>query len=180
MFKILSYSRIPTTPPHHRSLIILVGKCGAGKNYVGHLFTEYGYTFYDGDDDLLPEQKHAIRHHQPISPETMTTYYHQLIYKLREKCVHTDKLVFAQALFRAHHRQLFRDAFPNACFIWIKTEDASLYPRLIYRTNALASKEYALQINPFFSPPQRNDCVIFTNNHKGPNALRFQIQQLLL
>ncbi len=64
-------------------LIYLFGLPAAGKNYVGEVLAEeFGYTFYDGDLDLTPEMRDAVREGRPFTEVMRDRFYAVLVGRL--------------------------------------------------------------------------------------------------
>lgn len=102
-------------------LIYLFGLPAAGKNYVGRVLAEeFGYTFYDGDLDLTPEMRDAVREERPFTAGMRDRYYAILIDRIAELRAGFPDLAFGQATFKEHHRQLVQSAFPDVVFVLVE------------------------------------------------------------
>jgi len=67
------------------SVIILFGLPGTGKTYVGKVFEKYfGYYFYDGDYDLTPEMKQAIKTKTVFTDQMRDVYFEKLISRIQD------------------------------------------------------------------------------------------------
>ncbi len=145
-------------------MIFLFGKLGCGKNFVGRILEEeFGFDFYDADEDLTDAMKEAIRNHQEITDVVRDEFVNIVINRLREKLSRTDRLVVAQALFRNRHRHQVLDHFPCTRFVWVQADDAIMYARLPRRSGHIASKTYGEIINRNFETPDL-PCIVIYNN----------------
>jgi gluconate kinase len=147
-------------------LYVLFGKSGSGKNFVGRAFTQFGFSFYDGDDSLGPELEATVRNKEPLTMDMLDDYFYRLIEDTKELLRTTQKLVVAQAVFQNKHREWFKEAFPTVKMVWLDTSDKMIRTHLNSRQNHIASTEYAMEINEFFQDPDF-DCLRLTNNVRG-------------
>lgn len=147
-------------------LIYLFGLPAAGKNYVGEvLAAEFGYTFYDGDLDLTPEMRDAVRDQRPFTDAMRDRFYSLLVSRIAElRCDHDD-LAFCQATFKERHRRQIAEAFPDTVFVLVTADDEVRAARLS-RGNPVTI-EYARQIAAFFEPPGHAHFVITNNGGRG-------------
>lgn len=158
-------------------LIYLFGLPAAGKNYVGQVLAdEFGYTFYDGDLDLTPEMRDAVREGRPFTEAMRDRFYTLLIDRITElRPAHPD-LAFCQATFKEHHRERIAAAHPDVIFVLVEADEAVRVARLS-RGNNPVTVEYARLIAAFFEPPRHPHFVI-TNNEERDDVVR-QLAALL-
>jgi len=158
-------------------LIYLFGLPAAGKNYVGEVLAEeFGYTFYDGDLDLTPEMREAMREGRPFTEGMRDRFYALLIGRIAElRPAHPD-LAFCQATFKERHRDLIAEAQPDIVFVLVEADEAVRVMRLARGDNPV-TVEYAQRIAGFFEPP-RHPHFIITNNRGRAEVVR-QLAALL-
>ncbi len=141
-------------------LIYLFGLPAAGKNYVGRVLAEvFDFAFYDGDDDLTPEMREAVRTEQPFTDAMRDRYYALLIDRLAELTALQPDLAFCQATFKERHRQQIAAAFPDIVFVLVEADEAVRMARLAQGGNPV-TVEYARRIAAFFEAPQHPHFVI--------------------
>jgi replication-associated recombination protein RarA len=71
-----------SVPESEPQLIIVFGKSGAGKTFIGQqIGKSMGFHFYDGDSDLTQEVKEAISANEPFTPEMRDRLYGHLVNK---------------------------------------------------------------------------------------------------
>lgn len=158
-------------------LLYLFGLPAAGKNYVGHVLAEtFGYTFYDGDLDLTPEMRDAVRDERPFSDAMRDRYYATLIERIAALRADHPALAFGQATFKERHRRLIAAAFPDAVFVWVVADEATRLARLARGDNPV-TVEYARRIAAFFEPPAHPHYVIV--NEDGREEVVWQLATLL-
>jgi gluconate kinase len=147
-------------------LIYLFGLPAAGKNYVGQaLAEEFGYTFYDGDLDLTPEMRDAVREERPFTDAMRDRFYAALIERIAELRRDHPNLAFCQATFKERHRRLIAAAFPDVIFALVEAEEDVRMGRLARGGNPV-TVEYARRIAAFFEPPQHPHYVIRNNGER--------------
>lgn len=148
-------------------LIYLFGLPAAGKNYVGEVLAEaFGYTFYDGDRDLTPEMRDAVRDGRPFSDAMRDRFYTTLIERIAELRRRHADLAFCQATFKERHRRLIADAFPDVVFVLVEADEAVRAARLARGGNPV-TVEYARRIAAFFEPPAHAHFVIENNGGRA-------------
>lgn len=152
-------------------LIYLFGLPAAGKNYVGRVLAEeFGYTFYDGDLDLTPEMRDAVREERPFTAGMRDRYYAILIDRIAELRAVSPDLAFGQATFKEHHRQLVQSAFPDVVFVLVEASAVVRAERLSRGGNPV-TVEYAQRIDGLFERP-RHPHFIITNNDGREEIVR--------
>ncbi|MCL4802981.1 MAG: hypothetical protein KJ046_01625 [Anaerolineae bacterium] len=152
-------------------LIYLFGLPAAGKNYVGRVLAEeFGYTFYDGDLDLTPEMRDAVREERPFTAGMRDRYYAILIDRIAELRAGFPDLAFGQATFKEHHRQLVQSAFPDVVFVLVEASAVVRAERLSRGGNPV-TVEYARRIDGLFERP-RHPHFIITNNDGREEIVR--------
>ncbi len=145
-------------------LIYLFGLPAAGKNYVGHVLAEeFGYTFYDGDLDLTPELRDAVREERPFTDEMRDRYYDVLIDRITALTLLHPRLAFCQATFKERHRLLIAAAVPDIVFVLVEAEEEMRVERLSRGENPV-TVEYARRIAGFFEKPRHPHFIISNNN----------------
>ena len=158
-------------------LIYLFGLPAAGKNYVGHVLAEaFGYTFYDGDFDLTPEMRDAVREEQPFTEAMRDRFYDALIERIADLRAEHPALAFGQATFKERHRLRIAAAFPDVLFVLVTADEETRMARLSRGENPV-TVEYARQITGFFEPPNHTHHVIV--NEGGREEVVRQLARLL-
>ena len=159
-------------------MIFLFGKLGGGKNFVGRILEEeFGFEFYDADEDLTDAMKQAIRNHQEITDDLRDEFIKIVINRVAEKLSRTDRLAVAQALFRNKHRHQVLECFPSTRFVWVWADDRIMYSRLSRRSGHIASKAYGEMINRNFETPDLPCTVIY--NNAGREEIITQLKGIL-
>jgi len=159
-------------------MIFLFGKLGCGKNFVGRILEqEFGFDFYDADEDLTDAMKEAIQNHQEITDELRDEFINIVINRLTEKLSRTDRLAVAQALFRNKHRHQVLEHFPGTLFVWVHADDKIMYARLSRRSGHIASKSYGEMINRNFETPNVPHTMI--DNNAGRDEIITQLKGIL-
>lgn len=155
----------------------IFGLPAAGKNYVGQVLAEeFGYTFYDGDLDLTPELKEAVRIQQPFTDDMRDRFYDHLIGRIADLRNVYVNLAFGQATFKERHRQAIAAAFPDVVFLLVEAAEDIRMARL-REGNSAVTVDYARRIASFFEPPEHDHCVI--ENNAGRGEVVDQLTQLI-
>lgn len=153
------------------------GLPAAGKNYVGHVTAEeFGYAFYDGDIDLTPEMRDAVREERPFTEAMRDRFYALLVGRIAELRAAHSRLAFCQATFKEHHRELIRSEFPDVVFVLVEATPAVRASRLARGGNPV-TVDYARRIDALFEPPSHPHFII-TNNDGREDVVR-QLAALL-
>jgi gluconokinase len=157
--------------------IYLFGLPAAGKNFVGQVMADdFGYVFYDGDTDLTPEMRDAVRDEIPFTNEMRDRFYARLVERIGELRQTTHYLAFAQATFKERHRQQIATSFPDVMFVLVQADERVRMARL-RESNSAVTVEYARLIASFFEPPQ-HEHVIVENNGRRAEVVK-QLKRLL-
>lgn len=158
-------------------LIYLFGLPAAGKNYVGEVLAEaFGFTFYDGDLDLTPEMRAAVREERPFTDAMRDRFYAALVARMADLRRQHPALAFCQATFKERHRRLIADAFPDVVFVLVVADEATRLARLADGNNPV-TVEYARRIAAFFERPAHPHYVIV--NEGGREEVVWQLAALL-
>ena len=157
--------------------IYLFGLPAAGKNFAGRVLAEeFGYTFYDGDNDLTPEMRDAVREERPFTSAMRDRFYDLLAGRIAELRAEHPRLAFCQATFKEQHRDLMWAQYPDVVFVLVVAEPEVRMARLARGGNPV-TVEYAQQIDSLFEQPSQTHFVI-TNNDDREDVAR-QLAALL-
>lgn len=149
-------------------LWIFFGQSGAGKSFVGRVCAEeLGFEQYDGDRDLTPEMRGALREHRVFTAEMRAEFTLVLCRGIRERwreLARSDRripgLAVCQGLFKRRDRDQLQRAHPDARLVWVRAPDALIEARLQQRAGHLASSAYARLVNSGFEPPAAGSDVL--------------------
>lgn len=148
-------------------IFFLFGMLGAGKNFVGRVFAdEFGFTFYDADQDLTPAMKEAIADHEVFTEQMRNEYFETVIGRIAELKKNHKQLVIAQALFKNRHRQQILFHFPEIKLVWVQADEQLIWRRLEVRKAHPASKSYGEMVNKLFEIPNIPHEVLVNNRGK--------------
>lgn len=160
------------------SLIILFGLPGTGKTYVGKIFEKYfNYFFYDGDNDLTPEMKEAIKTKTVFTDEMRDRFFKVLISKIHNLKSKIKNLVVAQTFIKDKYRVDLLKKIPGVKFILIETKKEIREKRLMDRADYPLDLEYARIMERNFEKPNIDHQIIF-NNKKDEENIKAQINKL--
>lgn len=168
------------------SLIILFGLPGTGKTYVGKILEKYsGYYFYEGDNDLTPEMKIAIRVKKVFTDQMRDVFFEKLISKIQNLLALSEvegkskykKLVVAQTFIKEKYRLNLIKKIPEVKFILIETKKSLREKRLSLRKNYPLDLEYTRKMCVNFDKPKINYQII-VNNKNGREDVKKQIEFL--
>lgn len=161
------------------SIIILFGLPGTGKSYVGKIFEKYfDYYFYDGDEDLTPEMKAAIKTKTVFTDQMRNIYFKILITKIQRLSKKHKKLVIAQTFIKEKYRINLLEKIPKTKFILVETKKEIREKRLLNRTDYPLDLNYARIMEMNFEKPEVKHKIII-NDQEGEEVIIKQIQQLL-
>jgi sugar-phosphatase len=158
--------------------LLLFGKIGSGKSFIGELLQrEFGIAYHDADLDLPDTMREAIRNHEPISEKMRDSFVEGIIERIHQLSRKHDEFCIAQALFKEHHRQRLLEAFPDLTLVWVHSTDELTDTRLQGRTGHLASRYYAQMVNPQFEVPTHTHQTI--ENTADITQLRKRVVSML-
>ncbi len=161
------------------SLIILFGLPGSGKSYAGKIFEKYfDYYFFDGDEDLTPEMKAAIKTKTVFTDQMRNIYFKILITKIQRLSKKHKKLVIAQTFIKEKYRINLLEKIPKTKFILVETKKEIREKRLLNRTDYPLDLNYARIMEMNFEKPEVKHKIII-NDQEGEEVIIKQIQQLL-
>lgn len=160
------------------SLIVLFGLPGTGKSYVGKIFEKYFCCyFYDGDEDLTPEMKAAIKTKTVFTDQMRNIYFRILISKIVNLSKKHKNLVVAQTFIKEKYRVDLLEKIPEAKFVLVETDKPIREKRLNERVNYPLDLEYARKMELNFDKPEVKHKIII-NDQEGEEVIIKQIQQL--
>lgn len=160
------------------SPFILFGLPGTGKTFVGKLFEKYfDYYFYDGDNDLTPEMKAAIKTKTVFTDQMRGVFFEKLIDKIHTLIGIHKKLVVAQTFIKEKYRIDLLKRIPEAKLILVETKKYIREKRLIERTDYPLDLEYARKMEVNFDTPVVNHSKII-NDIDGKEMIKKQINKL--
>jgi gluconate kinase len=161
------------------SLVVLFGLPGTGKTFVGKVFEKYfNYYFYDGDNDLTPEMKKAIKTKTVFTDQMRDIFFKILINKIKVLSEKHTKLVVAQTFIKEKYRIDLLKKIPNAKFIFVETKIDIREKRLMERIDYPLDLEYARKMEENFDKPKINYLII-VNNKDGDEEIKNQISTVI-
>lgn len=135
-------------------IIILFGKPGVGKTYIGKLLQQhYGYFFYDADQDLTPAAIACIQKEEIFSHAVEGEYIDVVIDRIQQLQARHKLLIVAQAFGREGGRQKLRNTFHSTQFYYIDIPDELANQRLLSR-NDWVNISYADKIRQVYEHPR--------------------------
>jgi len=161
------------------SPVILFGLPGTGKTYVGKIFEKYfHYHFYDGDRDLTPDMKSAIKTKTVFTDQMRNVFFKILIDKIKALVKKHKRLVIAQTFIKEKYRLQLIKVIPKTKFILVETKREIRERRLKDRVDYPLDLEYARKMEVNFEKPAIDHSSI-SNNTNGIKDIRKQINLLL-
>lgn len=161
-------------------LLLLCGLPGSGKNYVGNVFREeFGFFFYDADEDLPDLMKQTITQGLIPTDEMREAHYRQVIERLRGFCENHRNVVVANAFLKEKYRRLVLGQFLEAKLVLVRCEPGILEARLENRFSHLVTGDYANKLQAIFEEPTMGHLTI-ENNQPGRDAIRRQITRMIM
>lgn len=160
-------------------LIIVFGLPGSGKTFVGEIIKkEFGFFFYDGDNDLTPEMKRALQKKITFTNIMRNTYFRKLLETVTKLNKHHKNIILAQTFIKEKYRLFFLKQFPDIKFILIQTNTVLRELRLAQRIKLPLDKEYARKMCVNFEVPHITHSVI-DNNKDGEESIKQQLQNIV-
>jgi gluconate kinase len=162
------------------SVVVLFGLPGTGKSFVGKIFEKYfHYYFYDGDEDLTPEMKAAIKTKTVFTDQMRDVFFEKLISNIQELTNKHKKLVVAQTFIKEKYRINLLEKIPEAKFMLVETKKEIREKRLLEREDYPIDLNYARIMEKNFEK-SKIDIQIIMNNEEGENIIKEHIQRFVL
>lgn len=157
------------------SIYLIFGLPGAGKTFIGRIFEkEFGYFFYDGDNELTDDMKDAIKNKIPFTNPMRNKFFQKLISKIKELKKNHPKIVVTQTFIKEKYRKWVIDEIPEARFVLVETKTEIRESRLNKRTDYPLDIEYARGMCLNFDPPLIPHKIII-NDAEGKESIKDQI-----
>jgi gluconokinase len=161
--------------PSNKNRLILFGKPGSGKNFIGTLLErEFNYYFYDATADLTPEMRHNIESGRLHTLEQRDEFAKRMIHSFALLKERYAKIAFAQALIMERHRVMLHEAHPEASFVYVEANENVIKSRVDTRPGHILTGNYANQLGSIFEPPLLPHWTI--TNNGGTDNLLAQLQ----
>ena len=162
------------------AIVLLDGKPGAGKNYIGgNVFQDiFGYHFYDGDEDLTEDEKGAIKQGKKPSNKMRAQHIDLMIQTTNKLSRTHGKLVITNAFLKNEYRVAFLNNTPPSTLIFVETNPDIRNRRLASRKNHIVSFDFAEKIDSEFEYPNGSYLKIY-NNSDGVHDLVEQVACIL-
>lgn len=117
-------------------LLIIFGLPGVGKTYIGNVLkNEFGFYFFDGDDDLTDEMKKALKEKKLFNDSMRDVFFQRLINKVLKLYKTKKRLVIAQTFIKEKYRNQLLKVLPSAKFILVQTKTELREKRLLQRND---------------------------------------------
>lgn len=159
-------------------MLILFGLAGAGKTYVGTILQKYfGFYLYDGDNDLTGEMKKALVEQRVFTDAMRDVFFHNLIQSIAGVKKNHVRLAVSQTCIKEKYRLQILQAFPEAQFILIASDEKIRRQRLTRRKQYSFEKNraYVRIMDDNFETPQIPHSVI-ENNREGEEYIIEQLR----
>lgn len=149
-----------------KTIYILFGEMGSGKNYRGERLAEsLGVPFFDGDEVISDEMRRCVEKFKPMNSEMIQAYMDILEVEIVRRAEATEgDLVVAQALYSDMNRKNLFMALRNWNYsvqpIWVRVSMKDNAKYLMNRPQGWRWVMYWLMNKPFFEKPTHG----FTRN----------------
>lgn len=160
-------------------IVVLFGLPGSGKTFVGNLLKKYfSYYHFDGDIDLPDDMKRAIQTQAVITDSMRDVFFQKIIKSTKRLKVKYGNIVVTQTFIKEKYRKLFLREFPQARFIFVKTDAVLREARLSKRKASPIDLKYAEKMCRNFDIPQIDHSVII-NDSNGDKNIKKQLRLIL-
>lgn len=129
-------TRVDQLAQHPR--VVLFGLPGCGKTTLGkQLEKDYGYAFYDTDDDLTPECIVACEQNLPFTSKMRRDWHSTINNRIDKLIGDNPHIAVASPFSRDKYRVEFLHQFPSFTFVLIQISEALRIERVIKRQQAI-------------------------------------------
>lgn len=161
-----------------RSLVIVFGMPGAGKSYVAQVLAgQFGYFQVNGDEALPADMKKKILEKSDVTSDMRTRFVENIIAGIGHVPDSETKIVVHQALIKEHMRGQLAHAYPDAVFIWVRSDDGVLKKRYMKRDYFNLGLAYLQVMIDAFEPPKK-PYIGVDNTADGPDEVVRQLKTL--
>lgn len=159
-------------------MLVLFGLPGTGKTYVGQVLRDhFEFHFYDGDKNLTPQMKRAIKDKRIFTDSMRDKFFSKLIEETLRLNKKHKRLVVAQTFIKEKYRRQFLKAFPKAQFVLIQTEKLLRQKRLAKR-KTINDISYTQKMVELFEEA-KIEHIVLENNFEGKSELKKKINNTL-
>ena len=159
-------------------ILVLFGLPGVGKTYLGAaIAAEMAIPFYDADDDLPTDFKHAIVKGKMPAMETRDRFREILLARIESYARLSDDLVVAQSLPRNSDRIAIIDRYSSAKLCLLSCVDDVRIGRLSTRKHWLKASQARRTEAAFEEPSVPHFSV--DNSQNGLDRAKAQISAIV-
>jgi gluconate kinase len=155
-------------------ILFLFGLAGSGKSYLANLIAQrFGYFNYEGDDDLTPSMKEAIRLGNSFNDQMRLEFFQVVAARILELSKVHRKIVVSQGLYKNLHRKYLLASIPNLQFVWVRASDDVILKRIRSRGDAGIGEDYVKAIRANFEEPDLSVIQIDNSGDGVGDSLEF-------
>lgn len=132
--------------------LVLFGTPGVGKTTVARSMQEYGYYYYEADEDLLPEVIELNRNNEGLTPEIRDRQHTVIFNRVKSLTSEHDRFVMAYDFMWDRYRRKLYEMIPELRWVYLTVDKESLRKR-VYRPGHILTPEFAMEIYERFEEP---------------------------
>jgi len=161
-------------------VIVLFGPPGVGKSFVGRILKQdYGFHFYDADEDLTDDMISAIKNENVFTKKMRQNFFNIVIEQIQSLQKTHKTLIVAQALIKEINRDQLLTVLPHIQFVEIKANLNKVNTRLKIRDNWV-SIDFAKKIWDIYEAPKHYEgSYHFLDNNQNALHVKQQLDKLL-
>ncbi|MBP9702643.1 AAA family ATPase [Candidatus Woesebacteria bacterium] len=132
--------------------VILFGTPGVGKTSVAKLMQNFGYHYYEADDDLLPEVIELNRNNKGLTPELRDRQHEAIFERVSYLTEKHNKFVMSYDFMLDRYRLQLYKMIPSLRWVYLTTDSETLKQR-VDRPGHILTPEFAMEIYEMFEEP---------------------------
>ena len=149
---------------NQRNFIMIFGPPGSGKSVAGeHLKEKYNYLLFDSDLDRSDVEKMRLAHGEASTQKDRDKRFFDLIDKIKELKIKNEKIAVVNWL-PVRYQKLYENSFPDATFVFIKSQIKKREERIQSRTNHFIKPEYNIQLTRMWGEPLIKRYIVILND----------------
>lgn len=152
-------------------VLLIFGKSGAGKSFVGGILHEsHGWYVDHTDEDLTDEMIMALNMRKPFADNMRDRYFSIIAENILTLQESYQNIVLTQGAYKQRHRDYILNRVTDQEWVYIQSTDSLIQERLSRRQGGIYPASAAALMNDYEEP--NKDTKVIVNNESKSSILR--------